>query len=54
MLRISFLAVKVEEVAVVTVTIEFVSAIESTGVERRMVPGLKSDASPRERDCVPI
>jgi hypothetical protein len=54
MLRISFLAVNIWEVVVVAVTDEPLSLMERTGVERWIVPGLRREARPSERDCVPM
>jgi hypothetical protein len=53
MLRISFLERKFVPVGVVAVTREGVSVILMTGVERRMVSGLRRAKRQLERDCVP-
>jgi len=54
MLRTSFLAVNIWEVVVVAVTAEPLSLMEKTGVERGTVAGLRREAKPSERDCVPM
>jgi hypothetical protein len=54
MLRISFLAVNIWEVVVVAVTDEPSSLIEKTRVKRWIVPSLRKEARPSERDCVPM
>jgi len=54
MLRTSFLAVNIWEVVVVAVTDEPLSLMEKTGVERWTVAGLRREARPSERDCVPM